>query len=98
MRSIPSAEFRKVYASLREPVVVTVKGHTIGQYEPIDNFRAPLDKVTTPGERPVMENKVVSAEPVVPPRNFSAEAVRVAARADQARRDAILRKMSKEGR
>lgn len=41
MKTLPSAEFRKTYASLKEPVVVTVKGHPIGYWTPV----GPLDEV-----------------------------------------------------
>lgn len=34
MNELTSTEFRKVYASLREPVVVTVNGHPIGTWTP----------------------------------------------------------------
>jgi hypothetical protein len=35
MDTISSAQFRKTYASLTGPVVVTVNGHPIGTYQPI---------------------------------------------------------------
>jgi hypothetical protein len=34
MSTIPSAEFRKTYAKLAEPTVVTVNGHPIGVWTP----------------------------------------------------------------
>lgn len=35
MKTMPSTEFRKTYASITERVVVTVSGHPIGVWEPI---------------------------------------------------------------
>ncbi len=35
MDGMPSSEFRRRYASLSEPVIVTVNGHAIGVYQPI---------------------------------------------------------------
>jgi len=35
MDAISSSHFRKTYASLTEPVLVTVNGHVIGQWSPI---------------------------------------------------------------
>ena len=34
MNQMPSAEFRKQYAKLTEPTVVTVNGHPIGEWLP----------------------------------------------------------------
>jgi hypothetical protein len=34
MDEMPSAQFRKVYAKLKEPVLVTVNGHVIGEWVP----------------------------------------------------------------
>lgn len=34
MKSIPSSEFRKTYANLTEPTIVTVLGHDIGEWIP----------------------------------------------------------------
>lgn len=34
MKTISSAEFRKKYSSLEEPVIVTVNGHGIGTWQP----------------------------------------------------------------
>ena len=36
MNELPSAEFRKRYAKLTEAVVVTVNGHPIGRWFPMD--------------------------------------------------------------
>jgi hypothetical protein len=35
MKQLPSATFRKVYAALQEPVIVTVLGRPIGTYTPV---------------------------------------------------------------
>jgi hypothetical protein len=35
MNEMPSAQFRKVYAKLREAMVVTVNGHGIGMWTPL---------------------------------------------------------------
>jgi hypothetical protein len=51
MDEMPSAEFRKVYAKLRAPTLVTVNGHRIGLWTPTttrEEFRAVLR-----GEGPV---------------------------------------------
>jgi hypothetical protein len=37
MDTMPSAEFRKVYAKLKATTVVTVNGHPIGQWVPTPN-------------------------------------------------------------
>lgn len=34
MKTISSSDFRKTYASLTEPVVVTVNGHGVGTWQP----------------------------------------------------------------
>jgi len=51
MDELPSAQFRKVYATLKSPVVVTVNGHAIGTYQPIMSM---IDvraiEATRPGE------------------------------------------------
>lgn len=40
MDEISSTEFRKRYASLREPVAVTVNGHRIGVWSPVTPWTA----------------------------------------------------------
>ena len=35
MKAIPSSTFRRTYATLTEPVAVTVHGHVIGTWEPV---------------------------------------------------------------
>ncbi len=53
---MPSSEFRRRYASLREPVIVTVNGHAIGHYQPISTAtdgRA-LDRIR-PDEPPALD-------------------------------------------
>lgn len=35
MDEMPSAEFRRTYARLMKPTMVTVNGHVIGQWSPI---------------------------------------------------------------
>lgn len=37
MDTLPSAQFRKVYATLTTPTRVTVNGHVIGTYTPISS-------------------------------------------------------------
>jgi hypothetical protein len=46
MKEMPSSEFRKQYATLREPIAVTVNGHRIGAWIPgdtLDRFDADRD-------------------------------------------------------
>lgn len=45
MNELPSATFRKTYAKLREPVVVTVNGHGIGMWTPLLSDREVLERV-----------------------------------------------------
>jgi hypothetical protein len=93
--------------AFRQRVTISeVVRQSIGPAEPINQFRAPLDKVTTPGERPVMENRVVSAEPVIHPASEGPQTVKktpadnklARIKVEQAKRDEWLRKMSKEGK
>ena len=56
MDSISSAVFRRTYATLTTPVVVTVNGHPIGTYQPIS---AAIDSRYVAQERP--------GEPLTPP-------------------------------
>lgn len=42
MNVMPSAEFRKTYASLTEPVVVKAKGKTLGTWTPGRPAPAPV--------------------------------------------------------
>ena len=39
MRTMSSAEFRKVYPRLEEPVTVTANGHVIGEWIPVHHAR-----------------------------------------------------------
>jgi hypothetical protein len=58
MDEMPSAQFRKVYAKLTAPTIVTVNGHPIGEWQPA-SFRPPMppaippsiDKLSAPSER-----------------------------------------------
>ena len=48
MDELTSTEFRKRYASLRDPVVVTVNGHAIGKWtpmQPVEVFAHQMGKV-----------------------------------------------------
>ncbi len=51
---MPSSEFRRRYASLREPVIVTVNGHAIGHYQPISRATRALDGIR-PDEPPALD-------------------------------------------
>lgn len=42
MKTISSAEFRKVYPRLTEDAIVTVNGHPIGRWEPVGQERGTL--------------------------------------------------------
>jgi hypothetical protein len=52
METITSAEFRKRYASLAEPMIVTVNGHPIGTWRPLDVAAGviSLDHEVTPAQ------------------------------------------------
>jgi hypothetical protein len=39
MDTMPSSEFRKRYASLTQPVAVTVNGHVVGEWVPVASSR-----------------------------------------------------------
>lgn len=39
MKTIPSSEFRRTYAGVTEPVVVTVNGHPIGTWTPAVTYQ-----------------------------------------------------------
>lgn len=59
MKDVPSAEFRKTYPRLTEPVAVTALGRVIGHYVPVgsaidDRFVAGL----RPGEPPMTVPKM----------------------------------------
>jgi hypothetical protein len=49
MDTITSSEFRRRYASLTSPTIVTVNGHAIGTYQPIS---AAIDSRAAEGIRP----------------------------------------------
>ena len=65
MNELPSAQFRKVYRSLRAPVTVTVNGHPIGTYQPI---MSSIDSRTVEAIRPgePRSNQTVQAFRPVP--------------------------------
>ena len=67
MDELPSSEFRKVYAALKAPVIVTVNGHPIGTYQPIStaiDTRA-LDAIR-PGEPPTPSVERFNTRPFTP--------------------------------
>lgn len=53
MDTISSAEFRKVYAKLTRPTIVTVNGHTIGRWLPGIPAVDAIDVGGAPETRPV---------------------------------------------
>lgn len=77
MKTLPSAEFRKIYASLKEPVVVTVKGHPIGYWTP-GEMAAQLVTVAPGAPRDKTFDGILSPGNAI-------------GRMSQAQRDAILR-------
>ena len=67
MDELPSAQFRKVYASLTNPVVVTVNGHPIGRYVPIATMvDARAVEHIRPGEPPNPPPHQFSTRPFTP--------------------------------
>jgi hypothetical protein len=62
MDTIPSAEFRKRYASLRVPTIVTVNGHTIGTWTPATNH------ATIPTVEPVSRAGFGTSRPAPKPK------------------------------
>jgi hypothetical protein len=50
MDTLTSSEFRKVYAKLTAPTVVTVNGHAIGEWRPVPTGFVELPAGTTPAE------------------------------------------------
>jgi hypothetical protein len=59
MKEMPSSEFRKQYAALREPIAVTVNGHRIGAWIPgdtLDRFDAEREEVSKQAAGPVPAN------------------------------------------
>lgn len=60
MDTLPSSDFRRRYASLKTPTVVTVNGHPIGEWRPISTA---IDSQAVDAIRP--------GEPVVPETRFN---------------------------
>ena len=52
MASLPSAQFRKTFSRLTEPVTVTSHGHLMGTWVPGEDLLGPLAEVE-PGQIPV---------------------------------------------
>jgi hypothetical protein len=58
MNEMPSAEFRKTYAKLTDPTVVTVNGHRLGTWIPFGSASMAVDlppgyREADPREEPV---------------------------------------------
>ena len=49
MKTIPSAEFRKTYASLSEPTTITANGKSIGVFYPVGSEPHPAPVVDVQG-------------------------------------------------
>lgn len=82
MNELPSTEFRKTYHTLKEPTIVTVNGHPIGTYQPIDQViildQAPFDKTIELMQQDDAEHGTLWPKPN-----------------PQAQRDELLRKISR---
>ena len=79
MNELPSAEFRKSYAKLTEPTVVTVNGHVIGTWTPMQPVAHQMGKVA--------EGKSVHEAVAMLPGG--------GVQARQAQRDALLGKINR---
>jgi hypothetical protein len=87
VNTLPSSEFRKTFARLEAPVVVTVRGHPIGTWTPAQTVvipsapKAPATALEAPEPVPAATPK-----PAPKARSSSAEA--------QGKRDGWLRKLN----
>ena len=91
MRIISSAAFRKGYPTLREPVIVTANGHSIGTYVPFG--MEAIIQMPEENEAELPEVVGILVQPSYAPRKPEKEAdIR---RQAQAERDAILRRVQK---
>jgi hypothetical protein len=52
MNELPSSEFRKTFARLTEPTMVTVNGHRIGMWAPIQVLDEVMDRAKVRPESP----------------------------------------------
>jgi hypothetical protein len=69
MDEMPSSEFRKHYATLSKPTVVTVSGHAIGIWQPIDLMKRILLPVDQGGISGLVElpfESTFSSRPFTP--------------------------------
>ena len=53
MDTMPSSEFRRRYATLTQPTIVTVNGHTIGRWMPGIPANDAVDVGGVPDMRPI---------------------------------------------
>jgi hypothetical protein len=58
MDTIPSAEFRKVYAKLTETIVVTVNGHAIGTWRPVNAPVQVFESVRLAADEDVVDHRL----------------------------------------
>jgi hypothetical protein len=92
MDVLTSSEFRRRYAGLLRPTVVTANGHAIGEWHPLTPVARGVvgDDGLTPGEPPEPDSRVEGMEGYIIVDRQS-----VTHRATQAERDAILRKINR---
>jgi hypothetical protein len=81
MDELASTEFRKRYATLKEPVVVTVNGHAIGTWLPM-SWEVTLPALSGAGFQITSQREVLPTD---------------ASQARQAKRDDLLRKINRNG-
>jgi len=65
MNELPSTEFRKTFARISEPTVVTANGHVIGQWVPtawVGVTQADVTDASHPSRRPVQTNTPLTAQ------------------------------------
>ncbi len=66
MNELPSTEFRKTFARISEPTVVTANGHVIGQWVPTAwvgvDTQADVADASHPSRRPVQTNTPLTSQ------------------------------------